>query len=133
MAARIAVVVVSAAVVAFLAVSLASATAASRLSDLQFHTPKPTAADLRRATQMAADAAPLTPGERRDQQLAQMQLRAGDGAAAERLLSGVVAREPQNAEAWLLLSLAAQQQGDAALQRRAAQRVRELVPPVPEP
>ena len=50
-----------------------------------------------------------------------------------KLLQGAVRREPENAEAWLLLSRAAARAGDAALARRATQRVRELAPPVPEP
>jgi predicted Zn-dependent protease len=39
----------------------------------------------------------------------------------------IVAREPENAQAWLLLAQAAGRSGDAALQARARRRVTELV------
>jgi hypothetical protein len=120
------------AVAALLAVSLTAARAGDRLSELQFHTPHPTRADLAEADRLAATAGRLTAGERRTQLVAQIRLRAGDAAGASTLLRGAVAREPENAEAWLLLSEAAART-DPALARRAAQRVRELVPPVPAP
>ena len=53
-------------------------------------------------------------------------------AGAVALLGGAVRREPANAEAWLGLSRAARAT-DPELARRAAQRLRALVPPVPPP
>jgi hypothetical protein len=61
-----------------------------------------------------------------------VKLRAGDARGAVALGREAVAREPENAEAWLLISRAARTT-DPALASRAADRVRALVPPVPAP
>jgi predicted Zn-dependent protease len=130
---RAAVVVVAIAAAAFLAVGLSAARAEDDLFNLPFRTQDPGPADVRRAEDLADRAGRATPGVRRTMLLARVRQDAGDAAGAVRDLQGAVRREPDNAEAWLLLSRAAEAAGDAALAERAAQRVRELAPSVPEP
>ena len=130
---RAAVVVVAIAAAALLAVALSAARAEDDLFSLPFRTQHVDRADVRRAEDLADRAGRLTPGERRTLLLARVRQDAGDAAGAVRDLRGAVGREPDNAEAWLLLSRAAEAAGDEPLARRAAQRVRELAPPVPEP
>jgi cytochrome c-type biogenesis protein CcmH/NrfG len=127
---RAAVVVVAIAAAAFLAVGLTAARAEDDLFNLPFRTQDP---DVGRAEDLAGRAGRATPGERRTLLLARVRQDAGDAAGAVRDLRGAVRREPDNAEAWLLLSRAAEAAGDAALAGRAAQRVGELAPSVPEP
>jgi cytochrome c-type biogenesis protein CcmH/NrfG len=127
---RVAVVVVALAAAAFLAVGYTAARAEDDLARLNVGTPRPGPADVARARDLAATAGRATPGERGAILEAEILRRAGEAAAATRLLQAAVEREPENAEAWLGLSRVAT---DPALRRRAAQRVRELVPPVPAP
>ena len=130
---RALVVVVAVAATAFLAVALTAARAEDDLFNLPFRTARVEPADVKRAERLADRAGRVTPGERRALLLAKVRQEAGDAAGAVRGLQGAVRREPENAEAWLLLSRAAAQAGDAPLARRATQRVRALAPPVPEP
>jgi cytochrome c-type biogenesis protein CcmH/NrfG len=127
---RVAVVVVSLTAAGYLAVAYTAARAEDDLAALKVSTPKPTAADVREARRLAAMAGRATPGERRVLLEAEVILQAGDARRATALLEAAVRREPENAEAWLGLSRAAAGI-DPALAERAAQRVRELVPPVP--
>ena len=130
---RAAVVVVAVAAAAFLAVALSAARAEDDLFNLPFRTQDLTGADVERAEELAGRAGRLTPGERRRLLLARVLQDAGNAPCALRELQGAVRREPDNAEAWLLLSRAAEAAGEAAVAERAAQRVRELAPSVPEP
>ena len=124
---RAAVVVVAVAAAAFLAAGFTAARAEDELFGLRFRAP-----DVARAETLADRAGRATAGERRVLLLANVRLRAGDARGAVALLRGAVRREPANAEAWLGLSRAARAV-DPELARRAAQRVRELVPSVPAP
>ena len=130
---RAAVVVVAIAAATVMAVALSAARAEDDLFNVPFRTENLASADVERAERLADRAGRLTPGERRALLLARVRQDAGDAAGAVRGLQGAVRREPDNAEAWLLLSRAAEAAGDAALAGRAAQRVRELAPSVPEP
>jgi Flp pilus assembly protein TadD len=130
---RAALVVVAIAAAAVMAVALSAARAEDDLFNLPFRTQDLTAADVERAEGLADRAGRLTAGERRTLLLARVRQDAGDAVGAVRTLQGAVRREPDNAEAWLLLSRAAEAAGDAALADRADQRVRELAPSVPEP
>lgn len=120
--------VVAVAAAAFLAAGFTAARAEDELAQLQFEA----APDVARAETLAQRAGRATAGERRVLLLAQARLRSGDAAGAVALLRGAVRREPANAEAWLGLSRAARAT-DPELARRAAQRLRALVPPVPPP
>jgi predicted Zn-dependent protease len=126
---RAAVVIVAAAAIVLLAVGYGAARAEDDLFDLGIRNPKPTAADAARAKALATSAGRATPGERATLLLAPVLGRAGQAGEAVKRLEAAVKAEPENAEAWLLLSRAA----TGAAAKRAAQRVRELAPPVPEP
>ena len=132
MAERILLAVVALAVAAGFAVALTAARAEDRLNDLRFRPPRLSQADLRRADGLERDAGRLTPGERRAILLAGVRLRGGDEPGALALARAAARREPENAEAWLAVSRAARRT-DPELARRALQRLRELVPPVPAP
>jgi predicted Zn-dependent protease len=131
-AARAVVVALAVAAVAWLGAALGAARAREELVHLAFDTERPTAADYRRAAELAEDARRATAGERIPQVVATLHLKGGDDAGAVRILLPAVRREPLNAEAWALLARAAERV-DPGLAARARQRVRALVPPVPPP
>jgi predicted Zn-dependent protease len=124
---RAAVAIVALICAAWMAVAFTAAHAEDELRDAVIAKP-----DVPRAERLAATAGRLTPGVRRLILLGQIKLRAGDARGAVALGDRAVAQEPDNAEAWFLLARAARTT-DAALARRAAARVRALVPPVPAP
>jgi cytochrome c-type biogenesis protein CcmH/NrfG len=126
---RAAVVIVAVAAIALLVAGYGAARAEDDLFNFGIRHPKPTAADAAHAKALASRAGRATPGQRRTLLLAPVLGRAGETDEAVRRLEAAVKAEPENAEAWLLLSRAAK--GEVA--RRAAQRVRELAPPVPDP
>ena len=125
---RAGVAVVALAAAAAFAVAFTAARAEDELFALGFASPP----DPARAAALERRAGHLTAGERRTILLAQVRMNAGDASGATALLQAAVRREPENAEAWLGLSRAAEGT-DTVLAARAAQRVRELVPPVPAP
>jgi hypothetical protein len=86
--------------------------------------------DVQRAAQLLNRAARHTRSSEPDLRLAQLWAfqRRPDRATA--ILRGIVAREPENFDAWLLLSQTARA-GDPALAARAARAYRRLSPPVP--
>jgi hypothetical protein len=129
---RIVTAVIALAVAVGFAVSLTAARAEDRLNDLQFRPPKLDEADLRRADQLERDAGRLTPGVRRAIVLSGVRLRGGDAAGALEIASAAARQEPENAEAWLAVARAAGAAG-VPIEQEARQRLRELVPPVPEP
>ena len=124
---RAAVAAVALACAVWMGVAFTAARAQDELRDASFAKP-----DVARAERLEETAGRLTPGVRRMLLLGQVKLRAGDARGAVALGREAVAREPENAEAWLLISRAARTT-DPALARRAADRVRALVPPVPVP
>jgi predicted Zn-dependent protease len=124
---RIAVAAVALACAAWMAVAYTAAHAEDQLRDAVIAKP-----DVPRAERLYDTAGRATPGVRRMILLGQVKLRAGDPRGAVALGQEAVAREPDNAEAWFLVARAAPST-DPNLARRAAARVRELVPPVPPP
>jgi hypothetical protein len=124
---RVAVAAVALACAAWMGIAFTAARAQDQLRDASFANP-----DVARAERLADRAGRLTPGVRRLLLLGQVKLRAGDARGAVALGRDAVAREPENAEAWLLISRAARTT-DPALARHAADRVRALVPRVPAP
>jgi Flp pilus assembly protein TadD len=118
---RAAVVLVAVAAIVFLGAGLTAARAEDDLFDAGFHSPGAAA-----AKRLEKTAGRATPGVRRLLLLGRVEQRAGDEAGAAALAREAIRREPENAEAWLLLSRTAR--GDEA--RRAAARLRQLVPPV---
>ena len=85
------------------------------------------AAQARRALDHAGT---LNPDRAVDLLRARLAERTGDPRAAQDILQRVVAEEPQYIDAWLLLELNTFRR-DAALNRLAGQRIRELAPPAP--
>lgn len=77
-------------------------------------------ARLRRAAERTADTTPLL-------REAQLQLFAERPQEAIAPAREAARREPENAEAWLLLAQAAERTGDAALRREARARISALV------
>jgi predicted Zn-dependent protease len=67
---------------------------------------RPTAAQARRADNLLHDAATLNPDRAVDVLRAQVALARGDAARSRRILSGVVASEPQYLAAWIALASA---------------------------
>jgi predicted Zn-dependent protease len=65
-----------------------------------------TAAQARRADDLLHDAAALNPDRSSDVLRAQVALARGDAARARQILSGVVASEPQDLDAWIALARA---------------------------
>jgi hypothetical protein len=124
---RVAVTAVALVCAAWMGVAFTAARAQDQLRDASFARP-----DVARAARLADTAGRLTPGVRRLLLLGQVKLRAGDARGAVALGREAADHEPENAEAWLLVSRAARTT-DPALARRAAGRVRALVPPVPAP
>lgn len=124
---RVVIALIALACAAWMAVSFTAA----RAGDQLFHATlgKP---DVARAETLEKRAARFTPGVRRLILLGQIQFRAGDARAAVATAREAVGQEPDNAEAWLLLSRVAVKQ-DPKLAAQAAARVRALVPPVPAP
>jgi len=125
---RVVVAVIALACAAWMAVAFTAARAEDHLRDVAVGG-KP---DVARAERLADDAGRATPGVRRWILLGQVQLRAGDARAAVATGREAVDREPENAEAWLLISRAARRT-DPRLAAEAAARVNALVPPAPAP
>lgn len=91
-----------------------------------------TAAEVARVNGLLRGARTLNPDRTVAQLQAQLDGLAGDPRRAAAVVEGVVAAEPQNIGAWLLLELETDGR-NAALNREAGLRVRELAPPVPSP
>jgi predicted Zn-dependent protease len=125
---RAAVVLLAVAAIAWLGAGIAASRAQDDLGRLVATTAAPDRADLARADELRRRAERAVPGRRPSLLEATLLVKA-DRAAAARLLEGVVAAEPENAEAWLLLSQASE--GRRAEQAR--ERVRALAPDVPPP
>jgi cytochrome c-type biogenesis protein CcmH/NrfG len=124
---RAAVAVIALACAAWLAVAFTAARAEDRLRGVTLRKP-----DVPRAQKLADEAARATPGVRRLILLGEVELRAGDARGAVATGREAVGQEPENAEAWLLISRAARTV-DPKLAADAARRVSALVPPAPAP
>jgi predicted Zn-dependent protease len=88
------------------------------------------AAQARHAAKLLDDARTLNPDARVDVLRGQLALQQGDRDRAHRILSDVVAREPENLEASVSLARASR---NAAEFRGALAHVAQLVPRVPPP
>jgi predicted Zn-dependent protease len=80
-----------------------------------------------RAASLLKSAGVLNPDRQVDILRAELAVERGDRAAAERILRGVVAAEPMNAQAWVALARSAT---DGQTLRLAFRRLAALVPPV---
>jgi hypothetical protein len=87
------------------------------------------APDVQRAARLLSRAARHTRSSEPDLRLAQLWAFEQRPDRATQILRAVVAREPENFDAWLLLSQTARA-GDPALAGRAARAYRRLSPPV---
>jgi hypothetical protein len=125
---RAAVVILSAAAIAWLAAGIAASRAQDDLGRLVATTAVADRADIARADELRRRAERYVPGRRPSLLEATLRLR-GDRQGAARLLEDVVADEPENAEAWLLLAEAT----DGREAEQARERVRALAPDVPPP
>jgi hypothetical protein len=134
LAARAVLVVLAAAVIAWMAVQLAAVAANDELVGVAYRPlgdPSPAElraadAEVRTAERLNADRAPsVVRGA--------TYLRAGRADDAVRVFTEVTRDEPENLPAWAMLVRAARANGDQALAARALARQRELAPPVPGP
>jgi predicted Zn-dependent protease len=128
---RAALILLSAAAIAWLAAGIQASNAQDDLGRLVATTAEPDRADLARANELRKEAERYVPGRRPSLLEATIRART-DPAGAGRLLNDVVADEPDNAEAWLLLAQATEQ-SDPQRSEQAMARVRELAPNVPAP
>jgi predicted Zn-dependent protease len=131
-AVRVALVVVAAAAIAWLAAGAAASRSQDELRALVNDTERPTSAQIARAHELRLEAERATPGQRAALMQATLQLKGDDTPGARRVLEQAVSAEPENAEAWLLLARATEDD-DPARSERAMARVRALAPDVPPP
>ena len=124
---RGAIVLVAAAAIAWLATGLSASRAQDDLAHLVATTANPDRADYDHAAELRRKAERV-PGRRATLLEATLHMKGGDRAGAARLLEGLVEDEPDNAEAWLLLSQASDER-----EAQARERVRALAPDVPAP
>jgi len=129
---RAAIVLLALAAVAWLGAGIAASRAQDDLARLVATTGQPDQADLQDAAEPCRKAERWVPGRRPSLLEATLRLKGEDREGAARLLEDVVADEPENAEAWLLLAQASEDR-DAARADEARERVRALAPDVPPP
>lgn len=129
---RAAIVLLALVAVAWLGAGIAASRAQDDLARLVAATAQPDEADLTRAADLRRKAERWVPGRRPSLLEATLRLKADDRAEAARLLDDVVADEPENAEAWLLLAQASEDR-DPEREAQARERVRALAPDVPAP
>ena len=125
---RGAIVLIAAAAIAWLAAGLSASRAQDDLAHLVATTAEPDRADYERAAELRRRAERRSPGRRPTLLEATLHMKGDDRAGAARLLEDIVAEEPENAEAWLLLSQASDER-----EAEARARVRALAPDVPAP
>jgi predicted Zn-dependent protease len=131
-AVRVALVAVALAAIAWLGAGLAASRAQDELRDLVTDTERPTSEQLDRARELRQAAERGTPGQRAALMEATLLLKGEDTAGARRVLERAVKTEPKNAEAWLLLARATEDD-DPARSGRARAQVRALAPDGPPP
>jgi predicted Zn-dependent protease len=129
---RAAIVLLALAAVAWLGAGIAASRAQDDLARLVATTATPDDADLQEAAELRRKAERWATGRRPSLLEATLRLKAEDRAGAARLLEDVVADEPENAEAWLLLAQASEDR-DPEREAQARERVRALAPDVPPP
>jgi predicted Zn-dependent protease len=129
---RAAIVVIAVAAIAWLAAGIAASRAQDELRALVSGTERPTAAQIARADELRRAAERATPGQRAAMMEATLRIKGDDRVGARRVLERTVREEPANAEAWLLLARATEDD-DPAVSERAMARVRALAPAVPPP
>lgn len=131
MVARLLVLAVALAALAFLGVEEHAARGADKVSKLAL-APRgtPDAAELEKARVLVGRARHVSPDTAPSVDYAVLEGRAGRYRAAGETLHRVLAQEPENIRAWAVLSLAARRY-DSGLAARARARVLALAPPVP--
>jgi predicted Zn-dependent protease len=122
------IVAIAAAAIVWLGAGVAASNAQEDLARLVATTADPDDADYERAAELRREAERRTAGRRPTLLEATLHMKGDDRAGAARLLEDIVAEEPENAEAWLLLS-----QASDAREAEARARVRALAPDVPPP
>jgi hypothetical protein len=130
-AARAAALAVAVLAVALFGLAVRQETSEHEAARLLFDVPEATPGRLHRVAEALDAAAPLNPGTGVEQLRAQLAAQAGHPARTRRLLERVVAREPDNIQAWGALAYVLAP--DPAAMRRAEAQVRRLSPPVPAP
>jgi predicted Zn-dependent protease len=129
---RAAIVLLALAAVAWLGAGIAASRAQDDLARLVATTAQPDDADLAHAVDLRRKAERWAPGRRPSLLEATLRLKSDDREGAAELLEDVVADEPENAEAWLLLAQASEDR-DPEREAEARARVRALAPDVPSP
>jgi predicted Zn-dependent protease len=129
---RAAIVLLALAAVAWLGAGIAASRAQDDLARLVATTALPDDTDLADAADLRRKAERWAPGRRPSLLEATLRLKAEDRDGAAELLEDVVADEPENAEAWLLLAQASEDR-DPERATEARERVRALAPDVPSP
>jgi predicted Zn-dependent protease len=125
---RGAIVAIAATAIVWLSAGIAASNAQEDLARLVATTAQPDSADYERADELRRKAERRTAGRRPTLLEATLHMKGDDRAGAARLLEDIVAEEPENAEAWLLLSQASDER-----EAEARARVRALAPDVPPP
>lgn len=128
-ATRIAAVVLALVISAWFALGIRQATEISAAQAIISAHPHPTAAQVRRAQQSLDAAATLNPDRTVDLERIRLLIDAGDTRPARVLATRVVAAEPQNLDAWVVLAQTAAT--DPQLFGHALSRVRALEPLLP--
>jgi hypothetical protein len=129
---RAAIVLLALAAVAWLGAGIAASRAQDDLARLVATTARPDDPDLAEAADLHRKAERWAPGRRPSLLEATLRLKGEDREGAAELLEDVVADEPENAEAWLLLAQASEDR-DPEREAEARARVRALAPDVPSP
>ena len=122
---RIALVAISLAAGAWFALGIRQVHDQSQAASLVNSHAKFTAARAAHARELLHAAGQLNPDTQPDVVRAQVALRGGEKGAAERILKGVVRREPENIDAWFLLQIATFHY-DTPTNVHAGERVRQL-------
>ncbi len=130
MPARVLIGVLALAACAWFVMGIVQSRAQNELVGLINAHPKMTAAEIAHGRRLLGQARTLNPDRDLDLLEAELYQRAGDPAAATKVLLGTVRAQPRDVDAWHLLSFAAVTV-DPALTVLASRKVRELVPPAP--
>lgn len=128
-AARLALLGVAAAAVAWFALGARSVHDQNQVTKLVNTHTSLTAAEERYAVAKLAEARTLNPDESLNALHAQIELNAGHAALAEQIAKALARRAPRDVDSWVTLAVLTRQ-SDPAVNRLAIAKVHELAPPV---